>query len=259
MPALPSGFAPSDRSSPKRPVQSAADQCRLWALSSPPAMSQIFSKSANAIARMTLAGIVVFATLAGCLLYVLMSSPWETRQHEVIEQPVQFSHAHHVGGEGFDCRYCHTSVENSSFAGIPPTKTCMNCHSTIWNKAPILEPVRASFRDNKPLTWIRVNDLPDFVYFNHSIHVHQGVGCTVCHGPVDKMPQMYQQQTLQMGWCLDCHRAPEKYLRPRDQVFNVSYQPPADQIALGLRLKKAIPRLERATSDELLDVSQIDR
>jgi hypothetical protein len=143
-----------------------------------------------------------------------------------------------VGGEGFDCRYCHTSVEKSSYAGIPSTKICMNCHSQIWTNAPMLEPIRASFRDDQPVHWIKVNDLPDFVYFNHQIHVRQGVGCATCHGRVDKMPLMYQAQSLQMEWCLNCHRAPEKYLRPRDQVFNMAYEAPADQLALGLRLKQ---------------------
>ncbi len=200
-------------------------------------MSQIFPRSANAIARMSLAGALALVILGGWLLLTLMRSSWLTRQNEVVEQPIQFSHAHHVGGEGIDCRYCHTSVETSNFAGIPPTKTCMNCHSVLWTNAPILEPVRASLRDDTPLTWIRVHDLPDFVYFSHKIHIRQGVGCTTCHGAIDKMPLVYQAQPLQMEWCLDCHRAPEKYLRPREQVFNVNYEPPADQIALGLRLK----------------------
>jgi hypothetical protein len=200
-------------------------------------MSQIFPRSANATARMTIAGLLAFVVILGSAVFAAMRSSWATKQDEIVEQPLQFSHAHHVGGEGFDCRYCHTSVENSSFAGIPPTQTCMNCHKEIWNTAPILEPVRASLRDNKNLTWIRVNDLPDFVYFNHQIHVRQGVGCVTCHGPIDKMPLMYQAQPLLMEWCLNCHRAPEKYLRPRDQVFNVAYQAPANQLELGLRLK----------------------
>jgi len=214
-------------------------------------MSQLFPRSANAFARASLAGAVALVGLLGFIVYLLMFSSWLTRQNEVVEQPIQFSHAHHVGGEGFDCRYCHTSVENSAFAGIPPTKTCMNCHSQLWTNAPILEPVRASFRNDTPLTWIRVNNLPDFVYFNHQIHIHQGVGCATCHGRVDQMPMTLQAQPLLMGWCLDCHRAPEKYLRPRDQVFNMAYEQPrdvkkvryggedfADQLELGLRLKQ---------------------
>jgi hypothetical protein len=200
-------------------------------------MSQIFPRSANATARMTLAGVLAFVLILSWVVFTLMRSSWVTKQHEFVAQPVQFSHAHHVGGVGLDCRYCHTSVEKSAFAGIPPTKTCMNCHSQLWTNAPILEPVRASFRDNKNLNWIRVNDLPDFVYFNHQIHIKQGVGCVTCHGPVDKMPLMYQAQPLLMEWCLDCHRAPEKYLRPRDQVFNVAYEAPSNQLELGRRLK----------------------
>ena len=142
-------------------------------------------------------------------------------------QPVPFSHQHHVAGLGIDCRYCHTSVETSSFAGIPPTKTCMNCHAQIWTNAALLEPVRESYKTGKSLVWTRVNDLPDFAYFNHSIHINKGVGCNTCHGPVDRMPLMYNQASLQMEWCLECHRAPEKNLRPRDQVFNMRYEQPS--------------------------------
>jgi hypothetical protein len=201
-------------------------------------MSQIFPRSANALARMSLAGVVIFALVAAWVVLTLMRSSWVTGQYEFIDQPVQFSHAHHVGGVGLDCRYCHTSVENSSFAGIPPTRTCMNCHSEIWTNAEILEPVRASFRNSANLTWIRVNDLPDFVYFNHQIHVRQGVGCATCHGQIDQMPLTYQATSMQMEWCLECHRAPEQFLRPRDQVFNMQYVAPSDQLELGLRLKR---------------------
>jgi hypothetical protein len=157
----------------------------------------------------------------------IQRSPYTTYAGVARPQPVPFSHQHHVGGLGIDCRYCHTSVEVSSFAGIPPTKTCMNCHSQIWSNAPLLEPVRESFRSGQSLVWTRVNDLPDFVYFNHSIHIAKGVGCNTCHGPVDRTPLMYNQASLQMEWCLDCHRAPEKYLRPREQVFNMRYEQPS--------------------------------
>ncbi len=201
-------------------------------------MSQIFPKSANAAVRSSLFGVLTLVLFLGWVVFTLMRSSWATGQDEFIEQPVQFSHAHHVGGMGLDCRYCHTSVENAAFAGIPPTKTCMNCHTQIWANAPILEPVRASFRDNTPMTWIRVNDLPDFVYFNHQIHVKQGVGCETCHGPVDEMPLTYQAESLLMEWCLECHREPEKFLRPRSEVFNMKYQAPANQLELGLRLKQ---------------------
>ncbi len=178
-------------------------------------------------------------------------SPYITYAKVARPQPVPFSHQHHVAGLGIDCRYCHTSVEVSNFAGIPPTATCMNCHRQIWTGAPLLEPVRESFRTGKSLVWTRVNDLPDFVYFNHSIHINKGVGCNTCHGPVDRMPLMYNYASLQMEWCLDCHRAPQKYLRPRDQVFNMEYKAPSntapvtvdgtpytDQLALGTDLVK---------------------
>lgn len=201
-------------------------------------MSQIFPKSANAAVRSSLFGALTLVLFLGWVVFTLMRSSWATGQDEFVAQPIQFSHAHHVGGMGLDCRYCHTSVETSSFAGIPPTKTCMNCHSQIWANAPMLEPVRASFRDNTPLTWIRVNDLPDFVYFNHQIHVKQGVGCATCHGQVDEMPLTYQATSMLMEWCLECHREPEKFIRPRSEVFNMKYQAPANQLDLGLRLKQ---------------------
>jgi hypothetical protein len=213
-------------------------------------MNQIFPRSANAAARMSLAGLAVFVLLVVWIVFALMRSSWATGQADYVQQPIQFSHAHHAGGMGIDCRYCHTSVENSAFAGIPPTQTCMNCHSQIWNAAPILEPVRSSFRDDTNLTWIRVHDLPDFVYFNHQIHVKQGVGCATCHGEVDKMPLMYQANSLLMEWCLDCHRAPERYLRPRDQVFNMTYVPPANQLELGRQLRQEynVASVEHLTS-----------
>jgi hypothetical protein len=154
----------------------------------------------------------------------------------VRDQPIPFSHERHVAGNGIDCRYCHTSVEESNFAGIPPTETCMSCHSQILTDAPMLEPVRESFRSGTPIQWNRVHDLPDFVYFNHSIHVKKGVGCETCHGRVDRMPLMWKQNTLQMEWCLECHRAPEQFIRPRDQVFTMGYVPAGDQLEIGRKL-----------------------
>jgi hypothetical protein len=201
-------------------------------------MSQIFHRHTNVYSRLSILALVVFGGALGAVVAALNWSGYNTNQDAFVEQPIQFSHAHHVGGMGIDCRYCHTSVEESAFANIPPTKTCMNCHSQIWTTAPILEPVRASFRDNTPLRWTRVHDLPDFVYFNHSIHVKQGVGCATCHGQIDKMPLVYQKATLMMQWCLDCHRNPAKYIRPRDQVFNMTWERPADDPGLGERLLK---------------------
>ena len=176
--------------------------------------------------------------LLGWAVYELSASPYVTDVNVAKDQPVPFSHKHHVGELGLDCRYCHTAVENSSSAGMPPTQTCMTCHSQIWVNSPMLEPVRASYRDDKSIQWIRVNAVPDFVYFNHSIHVNKGVGCTTCHGPVGDMPLTWRANTLQMGWCLDCHRNPENYVRPREQVFNIHYKAPANQEELGLKLVK---------------------
>jgi hypothetical protein len=201
-------------------------------------MSQIFQRSANTLSKVSLFGVLALVGSLILLAMMLGRSSYATREDEVVQQPVQFSHLHHVLDDGIDCRYCHTSVETSAFAGIPPTKTCMNCHSQIFNTAPILEPIRASFRDNAPLRWIRVHDLPDFVYFNHSIHVKKGVGCETCHGRVDEMPLMRQENSLQMEWCLDCHRAPERYVRPRNEITTMGYVPPVPQSVLGPQLVK---------------------
>ena len=214
-------------------------------------MSQIFHRSTNSLARATIFGAAFVVIALGGILYEVQGSPYVTEAGVRKPQPVPFSHQHHVTGLGIDCRYCHTSVETSSFAGIPPTKTCMNCHSQIWTNAKLLEPVRASYRPANRCNGRVSTQLPDFVYFNHSIHVTKGVGCNTCHGPVDTMPLMYQQESLQMEWCLGCHRAPQNNLRPRDQVFNMRYQPPSsanpvtvdgqsytDQAALGTALVK---------------------
>jgi hypothetical protein len=199
-------------------------------------MSQIFHRSANTISRVSIFGTVFIVAALLTLMAVVNRSPWVTQARVAREQPIQFSHERHVAGNGIDCRYCHTSVEDSRFAGIPPTKTCMNCHSEIFSNSAYLEPVRASFNTNTPLHWTRVHDLPDFVYFNHSIHVNKGVGCTTCHGQVDRMPLMWQENTLQMEWCLDCHRNPEQYVRPKSAVFSVDYRPPSNQAELGKQL-----------------------
>jgi Zn ribbon nucleic-acid-binding protein len=199
-------------------------------------MSQIFHRSTNTISRVSIFGALFVVAGLLWLLAAVNRSPWVTAAHVAREQPIQFSHERHVGGNGIDCRYCHTSVEDSPFAGIPPTKTCMNCHSEIFANSAFLEPVRASFRTNTAIHWTRVHDLPDFAYFNHSIHVKKGVGCTTCHGQVDRMPLMWQEQSLQMEWCVDCHRNPERYVRPRDAVFSVTYRPPSNQLELGTRL-----------------------
>jgi hypothetical protein len=176
-------------------------------------MAQTFSRSANLWFKLAVLAVVLFVTSIALFGGMIYRSPLWTRAHVPLAQPVPFSHEHHVSGLGLDCRYCHTSVENSSFAGIPPTETCMTCHSQIWTNAPLLEPVRASYRENKPLHWTRVHDLPDFVYFDHSIHIAKGIGCATCHGRVDQMPITWKQQDLQMRWCLECHKDPGSYIQ----------------------------------------------
>lgn len=197
---------------------------------------QIFHHSTNLISRLSIYGGAFIVAALGWALYSIELSPYYTNVNVAREQPVPFSHKHHVGELGIDCRYCHTSVEKSSFAGIPPTHTCMTCHSQIWTNAAMLEPVRASYLDDKSLAWTRVNALPDFVYFDHSIHVAKGVGCTTCHGPIAEMPITWRANTLYMEWCLNCHRQPEKFVRPREEVFNPRYQPPSNQEELGRKL-----------------------
>ena len=189
---------------------------------------QVFHRSTNTIAKVSIFGGVFIVAASLWVLAEINRSAYNTGQFIDVQQPVQFSHKHHVGDDGIDCRYCHTSVETSNTAGIPPTKTCMNCHSQIWADSAYLEIVRASYRDNKPIEWTRVHDLPDFVYFNHSIHVNKGVGCASCHGRVDQMPMVYQAASLQMEWCLACHRQPERYLRPRDKITDMAYNIEAD-------------------------------
>ena len=201
-------------------------------------MAQIFHPSTNTLSKLSIFGAIFI--LAGIIWVVVQMnrSSYVTQAYVARPQPVQFSHKHHVGDDGIDCRYCHTSVETEGFAGIPSTKVCMNCHSQIWAESPMLEPVRESFRTGKPIRWTRVHDLPDFVYFEHSIHINKGVGCSTCHGRVDLMPLTWQSASLQMEWCLDCHRKPEKYVRPREDVFRMDWQPPNDQLDQGSALVK---------------------
>ena len=198
-------------------------------------MSQIFKPSTNTLARVSMFGALFFLVILAWVLVTLNRSSLVTRQGIVLQQPVPFSHDHHVAGLGISCLYCHTTVEESSFAGIPPSATCMNCHKLIWNESPMLEPVRESYRTGRPIEWTRVHDLPDFVYFDHSIHVAKGIGCASCHGRVDQMPLMYQAESLQMEWCLECHRAPERFIRPRAEIYNMEWVS-ADQETEGARL-----------------------
>lgn len=199
-------------------------------------MPQIFHPSTNTFSRVSIFGAVFIIAGITIVLTAFFRSSYNTDVGVPIEQPIPFSHEHHVNGMGIDCRYCHVSVEQSDFADIPPTKTCMTCHSQIWADSPTLAPVREAYQSGEPIRWVRVNDLADYVYFSHQIHVQKGVGCETCHGRVDRMALTWKQNTLYMDWCLECHRAPEKYLRPREAVFEMGYQPPEDQLVLGRRL-----------------------
>ena len=189
-------------------------------------MAQVFKPHANLLARSVLLGLAVALAAVAAVAVVWARSEYANEEGRVVEQPVPFSHEHHVGGLGIDCRYCHTVVEKSEFAGIPSTETCMTCHSQLWTSAPMLEPVRESLRRDEPIRWRRVHDLADFVYFNHSIHVAKGVGCETCHGRVDEMPMTRQAAPLTMGWCLECHRDPAPFLRPKEKVFEMGWEPP---------------------------------
>jgi hypothetical protein len=185
--------------------------------------------------------VAVVAVMVPVYLVLLIAyglSPRTTAVGYMPEQPVPYSHALHVGQLGIDCRYCHTTVEKAAFAAIPPTATCMNCHQNIRRESPKLLPVRESYATGLPVAWIKVHDLPDYVYFNHSAHVSRGVGCASCHGRVDKMETVYQAEPLSMAWCLDCHRQPERHLRPVEFVTAMDWTPNEDPVALGSRLRQ---------------------
>ncbi len=203
-------------------------------------MAQIFHPATNTIAKATIFGALLIVAGTAWIAAQIYRSDYVTGVREVAQQPVPFSHEHHVAGLGIDCRYCHTSVEDSAFAGIPSTKVCMSCHSQVWVDSPMLEPVRASWRTGQPLRWTRVHDLPDYSYFNHGVHVQKGVGCAECHGKVDEMPLMTKAASLQMEWCLACHREPHLALRPRDKVFDMSWKWPdgKDAAVEGQKLAK---------------------
>jgi hypothetical protein len=201
-------------------------------------MAQIFGPSANPLSKVSIALAAMAFTVLAVGAIALYRSDYVTGVNDAVGQPVPFSHRHHVAGVGIDCRYCHTTVETSAFAGIPSTDVCMTCHQQIWSDSPTLEPVRESYRTDRSLQWNRVHDLPDYVFFNHSIHIYKGIGCVTCHGHVNEMPLVARKQSLFMEWCLGCHRAPERYVRPREQVFNMDWQPSEDQLTLGARLVK---------------------
>jgi hypothetical protein len=209
-------------------------------------MAQIFHRSSNVISKASIIALVIVANGAIAGLVGWMNSDFYTEVGESKQQPVPFSHQHHVAGLGIDCRYCHTSVEDAAFAGIPPTATCMNCHKQIWTNAQMLEPVRSSFANNKPLQWQRVNKVGSYVQFNHSIHIKKGIGCVSCHGRVDQMQLMAKGQPLDMQFCLSCHRNPEKFVRPKSEIYNFEWK--ADnQLELGRQLVKEY-RIRKVTN-----------
>jgi hypothetical protein len=198
-------------------------------------MAQIFHRSTNTFSKLSIFGALFIIASLAYGVTLINRSGYVTRAGVAREQPIPFSHRHHSGELGIDCRYCHTSVETAAYAGIPPTQTCMNCHAQIWSDSATLEPVRSSFRTDESIRWAKVHDLPDFVYFDHSVHVQKGIGCVSCHGRVDRMNLTWQESSLHMEWCLDCHRNPQRHIRPREEVFNMEWSPP-DQESLGREL-----------------------
>lgn len=199
-------------------------------------MPQLFRPRANALARWIVLLAVVGTIFLGTGATFYLRSDFDTGVNHPVAQPVPFSHQHHVAGLGLDCRYCHTGVETSAVAGIPPTEVCMTCHSQIWTNAAVLAPVRDSFASGKPIAWTQVNHVADYVFFNHAIHVAKGVACVTCHGEVDRMPLMMRAHPMQMEWCLGCHRNPTPSLRPPADVFDPEWSPPQDIAAMQAAL-----------------------
>ncbi len=199
-------------------------------------MPQLFGPASNTISKVSIAAIILLLGGSLAIGYIMDRGAWMTFVRVAPEQPIPFSHKHHVKDDGIDCRYCHTSVETSHFAGLPPTEICMTCHSQIWANATLTQPIRDSWATGKSIEWRRVHDLPDFVYFNHSIHVNKGIGCSTCHGHVDEMPLTYRVNNLYMDWCVNCHRHPDQFIRPKSEVFNIDYEYPPNQAELGRKL-----------------------
>jgi hypothetical protein len=211
-------------------------------------MPQVFPKSMNVLSRMMVFWLPLLAASGAVAGTAFYRSDYTTGAREVVQQPIPFSHKHHVAQLGIGCQYCHTSVEVSANAGFPPTKTCMNCHQQMWVGADLLAPVRESYQKDIPIAWNKVHNVPHYTYFNHSIHVNKGVGCYSCHGNIDDMNLVFQTKTLLMEWCLNCHRNPELHLRPRDEIYNIRWKAsdvtnpdtgePYDQLTLGRKLKE---------------------
>jgi hypothetical protein len=217
-------------------------------------MPQVFHPSFNTISRVSIFGAAFIVAAAFYVLYAFYRSPFSTETNVAQSQPIDFSHQHHVADIGIDCRYCHTSVEDSSFAGVPPSQTCLNCHSQLFRDQPIFAALRESFRDDKPIRWTRVHDVPDYAYFDHSIHLHKGIGCVSCHGEVDEMPLMWRENTLHMEWCLECHRDPQKNIRPREFVYSITTREELSESAeFQAWLQREYPDSTAAKSEETSD------
>jgi hypothetical protein len=199
-------------------------------------VAQIFPRRANVFARWSLIGSILFLVFLVMAYWIYLRTPAFTEVGLAKPQPVPFSHQLHAGDMGIDCRYCHTTVETSPFGGMPDTKTCMNCHSVIQTTNPDLAVVRNSAATGQAIQWTRVNNIPDYVYFDHSIHINKGIGCSSCHGVVDQKPQMTKGASLQMSFCVNCHTHPEEQVRPHSEIFNMQWQPPANQEQLAAQL-----------------------
>ncbi|HVT12080.1 MAG TPA: cytochrome c3 family protein [Fimbriimonadaceae bacterium] len=225
--------------------------------------AQVFRERANTVARLSLVAGAITILGGGFAVAALSRSPANTKVGVPKDQPIPFSHKHHAWELGIDCRYCHTSVEKSAYPGLPPSETCMSCHSQIWTNSPLLEPVRQSYETGTPIHWTQVNKVPEFVYFNHSIHIARGLNCNTCHGPVQDMQITYKGNPFQMAWCLQCHRAPERYLHtdpahpertPRQQVFDLYWKIQAGE-ELNDR-EKSLAQGEDPFSDKPEDIAE---
>jgi hypothetical protein len=203
-------------------------------------MASVFPPWSNTALRVAIWAAVVGGALAVATPMIWVRTPWQRAQWEVADQPVEFDHRHHAQDDGIDCRYCHDTVERAATAGMPSTEKCMGCHDQIWSRSPMLEVVRRSYFSGAPIPWNRVHQVPGFVYFDHSIHVAKGFGCATCHGRVDRMPAVYQEASLTMGWCLDCHRSPERYIRPPGEITNMGWSVEGRQLELGRELVRTL-------------------
>jgi hypothetical protein len=191
-------------------------------------MAALFPEWSNTALRLGLLGLLGGAGSLPVLVIIMMQTPFGTGQYFPPDQPVQFDHRHHVRDDNIDCRYCHSTVEKSAHASIPATEVCMNCHNQVWNDSAMIEPIRRSYYSDKPIPWNKVHDMPDFVYFNHAAHVNKGVGCESCHGRVDQMAAIHIDKPMNMAWCLECHRSPEKNIRPKEKMTVMGWRSDID-------------------------------